>query len=436
MGLNATPHAGHAACVTSNATCAGKCDGKSAACAYPTSDVTCSLASCTGSTYQPAGTCSNGVCNTPLAQPYTNGNTCQTSTGTCGCSYTTCGSACVNTATDTKNCGSCTHDCLGGACSSGLCQAAVIASTTGDLYVIGVDSGVNGNVYYQGNGPNTYQVSKIAQNGTGLPLDVGGGSAEYLGVVGSKLLFETEGSFGLCDFSSSDASRCSGSYAALPGPGNLVPFKSPSPSNIAIYDILSTPPDVAWYSTSGVRVLSFDYHTLGNVGAFFAFGETVYWIQDEADSTPSNPDSALYSVLASAASPTAKRLTGSFLSNTYNTIDANALSLLLTGPNGLYRVALPDGDAANAPRWLVAPASSTGSVKAATEDANGIYWLERDGSLFACSLTNCSRTKKARATGQNLVGPTNTSWPGQLHQDGSALYWGNYSTGQVMRLVK
>lgn len=38
--------------------------------------------------------------------------------------------SCNDTQSDSKNCGACGHDCLGGACSNGQCQATVFATTT------------------------------------------------------------------------------------------------------------------------------------------------------------------------------------------------------------------------------------------------------------------------------------------------------------------
>jgi len=441
LAANAVPHASHATCVATDATCAGYCNGSSAACFYPSS--ACGTASCTGNTSQAAGTCSNGACAKPAAQTCTNGNTCQASTGTCICSNTTCGTSCVNLATDSNNCGSCGHDCLGGTCSGSQCQAAVVAS--GATYVIGVDASASGNVYFQGTDTetgltNAYQVGKTALGGTGSPLDLGGSSVEYLGVIGAKLFFDLEGEFEMCSFSNTAPNQCSATTNNLPDSpyGNLVPFKSPSPLYIAIYDVLSGPNStIAWYSASGTQVQTFTiYGSTGSPGSFFAFGDSVYWIQDASDSTASTPDSAVYSVSATAANPTATRLTASVPPATYKIIDANALSLLFSGPSGLYRVALPNGDAAHAPQLLVSPASSSGSVTTATEDAHGVYWFENDGTLFTCSPASCGGTKKALASGQALVGATNTVWPQPLYQDSSALYWGNYSTGQVMRLVK
>ena len=46
---------------------------------------------------------------------------------------------CTNTLTDTFNCGSCGHDCLGGACLAGQCQPVVIATELGQPMAIALD---------------------------------------------------------------------------------------------------------------------------------------------------------------------------------------------------------------------------------------------------------------------------------------------------------
>jgi hypothetical protein len=61
-----------------------------------------------------------------------------------------CNNACVNEQTDASNCGACGHPCLGGTCSSGICQPVTLVSTgnANGGHVV-VDSG---NVYWDGNG--------------------------------------------------------------------------------------------------------------------------------------------------------------------------------------------------------------------------------------------------------------------------------------------
>ena len=188
LTAGSSPKTGHAACTATDATCAGKCDGASSACAYPTS--TCGSAACNGSVYQAAGTCQKGACAVPPTQTcpnacvvasggcsgtcspnavqcsstgipqkcsaagaWVNQTACATdfvcSGGSCTCSKTACGNACVDLQTDGNNCGTCGHSCQGGTCSGGKCQVVVVAknldSTTG---IIGLDSQY---LYYKDN---------------------------------------------------------------------------------------------------------------------------------------------------------------------------------------------------------------------------------------------------------------------------------------------
>jgi hypothetical protein len=58
--------------------------------------------------------------------------------GTCdaGC----CAEGCVSLATDITNCGSCGHDCLGGACTGGVCQPTVLIAGPEIVSAIAVDA--------------------------------------------------------------------------------------------------------------------------------------------------------------------------------------------------------------------------------------------------------------------------------------------------------
>ena len=64
----------------------------------------------------------------------------------CAAPQTACGDVCADLATDGKHCGACGHDCLGGACVSGVCKTATLfTSATGAPYGIAVD---DQNVYF------------------------------------------------------------------------------------------------------------------------------------------------------------------------------------------------------------------------------------------------------------------------------------------------
>jgi hypothetical protein len=59
------------------------------------------------------------------------------------CALTTCGSACVDLTSNGANCGTCGHDCLGGACDGGACVEVQLANGQDSPEDIAVDpSGV------------------------------------------------------------------------------------------------------------------------------------------------------------------------------------------------------------------------------------------------------------------------------------------------------
>ena len=122
------PHTGHAACAGTG-TCAGTCAGNTdGTCTFPTS--ACGTASCTGTTSQAAGICSLGTCSLPAATTCKTGATCSGNACACPTGATDCGTACADLSSDAKNCGICGHDCLGGTCSSGICQPVMLATVT------------------------------------------------------------------------------------------------------------------------------------------------------------------------------------------------------------------------------------------------------------------------------------------------------------------
>jgi hypothetical protein len=306
-----------------------------------------------------------------------------------------------------------------------------VASSAGSgAYVFGVDST---NVYYGANfsnptGPSSqraFQASKTGLNGTGSQLAAGSFGVLYLGIIGGNaLLLQTMGSYNLYDISSTTTSILTGTS----GSPQLVSFKSPAPQYFALYENLnSSQGAITWYTTDNTVVqtfsefpaaASFNYFTL------FAFGDSVYWIRSLFNSSSVLTDSTLYS--ASVAAPTLKRLTSNLAPEpSWSIIDVNAQSVLLTGPNGLYRVTLPGGDAVNPPQFLTTFAS--GNVSGATEDSGGVYWLEVDGTVYSCAPPSCG-TKKVLSSGQAPYG--------LLYQDSTALYWATNTPSQVLRLAK
>ena len=473
LALNATPHAGHPACVASDATCAGKCSGTSAACSYPASTTTCGTASCTGKSFQAMGTCSSGTCTMPAAQTcpnvcvlsaggckdctpntkqcssggipqlcssggtWQNQTACATGTsclaGDCKCSQTTCGGACVDTGSDPKNCGSCGHDCLGGTCSGGQCQPSAVVSNTGDnVRAFAIDSTY---VYYQAQDStgfvNAYRIDKRTVNGSNSPpLYVGTYSNNFPGVIGSTLFSSDRGGCGMCNIGS-----CS-TLGATPGTGDIIPFKNPAPRYFAQYDDLVNRTSFTWYSTTKVSEAHYSEippYTASSweYPSYFAFGDVVYWIRTLFDAGYNPTDVSLYSVGVSNTTQSS-HLAGSMTPLAGVVIvDVNAQSVLLdSGTGELLRVPLPGGKGGAAPDVLVTLSATPATLEGAVEDATGVYWIEGDGTMYQCSAANCTTSKKNLALGLNCNGYL------FLDQDTSALYWGDIGTHQVMRLVK
>jgi hypothetical protein len=104
------------------------------------------------------------------------GATCNT--GQCGCpgNQQNCNNQCTDTSSDKHNCGMCTHDCLGGACSNGTCQPVSVASQLGQSNGIALDSNYVywANITGPQNGPGS--VMKCALVGCTTPTKLATGS--------------------------------------------------------------------------------------------------------------------------------------------------------------------------------------------------------------------------------------------------------------------
>jgi hypothetical protein len=72
-----------------------------------------------------------------------------------------CGNECVNLDTDPAHCGACDHDCLGGECTAGVCEAVLMATGKGRLFMAQVDQM---SLYYGGDGTNVGRIDKDGSN--------------------------------------------------------------------------------------------------------------------------------------------------------------------------------------------------------------------------------------------------------------------------------
>jgi hypothetical protein len=461
---------GHAACVTTDAACAGKCDGTNPACTYSTAS--CGTATCTGQVFQAAGNCSTGVCNLPAPETCTNacvvatgcsgvctpdslqckntttpqkcsttgswvdqtacsgGLTCKDGACACQSPNTTCPAGCVDLQTDASNCGKCGQSCgAGSTCSAGKCQ--VVSVTTAldpNPTIIGLDGSY---LYFvtnqtQSSGQNAYRVSRTAAAVAGSLMYAGGGVETINGVISTKLVTTDGYPKFICDVSGSNACTSRTQVDYLSDYAKVVPWRHyPEPTYFAAYDISGLIPlEVAWGSPviPAVRAAqSFD--TVGDYyRSFMASGNYVYWIRTSGSAN------VLFSSSSSAGGNISQLATG--LTDSIMIVDANPKSILLwdiggTGSGALTRLAV---GATGTPTAVVSLATAPSLLKT-TEDAAGVYYFDADGNLFRCPSTGCTTGAKIQiAESQQPNGP--------LYQDSTYLYWGNASPAAIRRVAK
>jgi hypothetical protein len=491
LAPDAVPNSGHPPC-TGTDVCAGKCSG-SPDCTFPTSTTACGTASCSSSNvYQGTGTCNAGTCSLPSPKTCTNsacsvtaaggctgackpgdlgcgsntmpqlcdangtwqnqsacltGFTC-TGSGSCTCAAgkTACPTACTDLQSDSGNCGTCGHDCLGGTCVSGACQPVGITGTLSTPpQVFGVDSQY---VYYLVASPTTnlaldaYRVSKTAVGATPSFVATSMVMGDFAGVIGSTL-FQYDSGGAQSDMTI--GSTFGYTPLALAAAGNwLALWRSVQPRYYAqINADHSSIYSVGWYDLGNALIATHSESTTGiapvggsvSYGAPpYAGGDSVYWVRTVSDSSFTPISSALFT--ASVSNTTAIQMANSTSGSALNITDVNSQSVLLSdGYNELFRVGLPATSSTASPLYV----TTIGSVNA-VEGAQGIYFIDDAYSLYRCSPGNCLPTKARLATDQPTQVQAHIS--STLFQDDTALYWGRSSSvtgtgaNQIMRLAK
>jgi hypothetical protein len=89
----------------------------------------------------------------------------------CSAGFTQCGSACLDLQSDGANCGSCGHDCLGGACNAGVCQPVVLVSGPSLVHALAVDAQ---SLYFTSDGFPSGSVQKMSLSGGAVTTLVSG----------------------------------------------------------------------------------------------------------------------------------------------------------------------------------------------------------------------------------------------------------------------
>jgi hypothetical protein len=325
----------------------------------------------------------------------------------------TCGTSCVDTDRDTKHCGACDHDCLGGPCAGGRCQPVPLAQgrakpggmAIDDTSLYWVDqgfdadagavlrcpkSGCSANVTTLASGLiNAYAVGADAnsvyfndgQSVLKCPLAGCGGAPTTLGSVGfldvGGIAVDGKNVYWDSDFDSvaqCSISGCGGAPTTI-GSGN------------GVAGIVSNGKDVYWGSLGGSSAAT------GQVSKVAVGG-----------GTPLPLGSSQFRPYALALDAT----------NVYwaNNGDGTIMACALGGcPSPT-----PIG-------------SEMGYPGAIAVDASGVYWVDSGGSIFRCPIGGCGSNKPTSlASGQGILDA--------VVLDPANVYWTDNSNGTVMRVAK
>jgi hypothetical protein len=431
LAAGSDPHAGHAPC-SGTGTCAGACQGASnGSCTLPTG--TCGTSSCTGTTYQVAGTCNQGTCSMPAAVSCKIGATC--SAGACACPGGTadCNSTCANLDSDPKNCGACGHDCLGGPCVGGFCKPYKLADvTTGYVGTLAVDGN---KVYAFTDQISMFDTTKVWQMDAvtpGVAVKIPPDQRWNPNCVMDGTMVWAEGSdgtnigFGYCSVSGCLASTKKFSHQVPASTGvEVYPVCDLANKEIVWVEVDSaSPSDVRTYSiwrasVTGAnlrQVTSFPL-TITTANAFaglFPSGRTDRYIFTLTDETTSRT----YSVLTTTGNASPVLLASGANGGPSDLLNgpfyANDTLLVWSRDSVSYRMPLPEGVGSSAPPVFI----NDGILSGIMDNLHFYGFLQnRIDALHWCSPPTCSPT----------VLSADMSEGRKYTQDTGAIYWAVYN---------
>ncbi|AKU96006.1 hypothetical protein AKJ09_02670 [Labilithrix luteola] len=348
------------------------------------------------------------------------------------------GAACAGAdlMTDAKHCGRCGHDCLGGACSAGKCQAVQLGSAgSSPLTFVAVS---DNDVFATGDVELTSQVGGVWRTpkapGAGITSFVADATMRYaygIAVIDQKLYMTN------ADYKASGG----GLYACdLLGPANC------TPSKIVDAELPFAVSSVGgklyfWDHDKGIMV----YTPGGTVATFranlpgprlYADGKNAYYII--TFDSGGNRYAALLEALPNGNVKEMSRYETPTVDR--SDIAGNATDLFFTawdseGSGG--------GIARRIPRTDGQPSCEYGGATNArpqgiTVDAENVYWTNggtgpkdgpwTNGSLNTCKLSGCCTTPDVLWTGNGR--------PFGVTTDDKAIYWVTQQTGQIWKIAK
>lgn len=371
----------------------------------------------------PNGPCCAGVCQ--------GGATC--SAGTCACpadKAAACGTTCVDTKTDSANCGRCGHDCLGGTCSAGKCSAVTVTTGQTGVNAMLVDGG---RMYFARGGNNfvTGGILSVKLDGTDLKqhVDVGlNQSCGGLAIAKSKLFFVCAGGANR-QLRSCDLPACATTTTVRDALGASSGRVAADPATGKTYYLQQNAYNTATgggiFDDTGAQVGAVNQPT---PAALTVSGGYLYWLNSgnyAADNPQKNGGVRRVALSAPTAEATVVGTNSIYFDNSGLSVDA--FSVYYAGRNSI--TAKSD--------VIVAPIAGGGltvfaadvGVSHVVSDGTNVFFDDRTGTqlLYCPRAAGCGAGKLTLATGETDLTA--------MGADAASVFWSKFG-GEVRRIAK
>jgi hypothetical protein len=311
--------------------------------------------------------------------------------------------ACVDLMADGKNCGTCGHDCLGGSCIAGQCQAVELAQYTGNLQTIAVGTQ---HIYAT---TDLGYIGRANKDGSDLkPFAMPGfASSTLIGTLvaedGDRVYFTWHASTLQLVYCST--SGCDASITPIGGP--YTQYFSVDQIDHKVFWVDYSP--TALWAASTIGPLS-GGPLPGGALASGSNGSRLFYAQSGIFFTDGT---ALRRISTSGGSLT----TPTVASTDLTVLGANDSHIYLFDGTAIVRTPLPNGTGGPPEKLIDASVNPLTDGRFAA-DNSFIYWV--DNGLQTCQVDNCAGTRRALPS-------RNVDTVQDVGIDNQAVYWGAVS---------
>jgi hypothetical protein len=323
--------------------------------------------------------CVSGVCNI----------TCRKSGANCdgdpsnGCE--------VDLDVDSKNCGACGHDCLGGPCMAGKCQPLVLATGEKTPWGIAIDAT---SIYWT-----TYDTIRSCAKNNCVPTTLASNQQFPRGITtdASNVYWTTATNVQQCP-----KNNCT-------SPNVLATAQAP-------LGVATDGTDVFFAASGGGVVQRCAVSGCNNLPTTLVSPFQPYYVAIDKQNLFLTSQDGVRQCAFNSCGPTLKVIT---YSGAYG-LALDATNVYFT-TNGQVQKCAVSG--CGSPTTL-----ATSGALALAVDATDVYWAGANSTIQKCATGGCNEMPTTIATGQLA--------PYALAVDSTAVYWTSYSSGTVSRLAK